>query len=186
MMKIVKKFESTQKWILFEKIISDGIFKINKDEYVKLIKILPINFNLKSDLEKESILNSYKVFLKTCDFDMQIIIQSNKENLSKNISVIENNSQFESLEIKNITKNYINYINNLNSNKLSSSKNFYILIKNSNLQKNISKKEEIIINELNEKFYKIKEGLSRCGNIVIEIKEKNEILDILTSFYNKT
>lgn len=32
--------------------------------YVKLIKVIPINFNLKSDLEKESILNSYKIFLK--------------------------------------------------------------------------------------------------------------------------
>ena len=45
---------------------------------LKILKIEPINYNLKSDLEKKSILNSYKIFLKTCGFDIQIIIKSNK------------------------------------------------------------------------------------------------------------
>ena len=35
-----------------------------------------------------SILNSYKIFLKTCNFDIQILIQSCKEDLSSNISKI--------------------------------------------------------------------------------------------------
>ena len=43
---------------------------------------MPINYYLKSDLEKEAILNSFKLFLKTCDFNIQILIQSKKENLS--------------------------------------------------------------------------------------------------------
>ena len=47
-------------------------------KYVKIAKIKPINFSLKSELEKEAILNSYKLFLKTCNFNMQILIQSNK------------------------------------------------------------------------------------------------------------
>lgn len=185
-MKIEKKYESTQKWILFERIISNGIFKINKEKYLKIIKVLPINFNLKSDIEKEEILNSYKNFLRTCDFNIQIIIQSNKENLSNNITILEKKYANESEEINDISKNYINYIKNLNSNKLSSSKNFYILIENSKIEKMSYEKEEIIINDLNEKFYKIKEGLSRCGNIVVEINEKKETINILKSFYNRT
>ena len=51
--------------------------------------MIPINFNLRSDLEKESILNSYKIFLKTCDFDIQILVQSNKEDLSKHFLKIK-------------------------------------------------------------------------------------------------
>ena len=35
------------------------------------------------EAHKEAILNSYKIFLKTCDFNIQILIQSKKENLSK-------------------------------------------------------------------------------------------------------
>ena len=75
--------------------------------YVKIIKVIPINFNLKSNLEKESILNSYKIFLKTCNFDIQIIIQSNKEDLTKHINKIEKNIIQENNLIKNSKMNEI-------------------------------------------------------------------------------
>ena len=80
-----KKNYSVQEWLPFEKILDNGIIKIEKLKYIKIIEIIPINFNLKSELEKEAILNSYKIFLKTCNFDIQILIQSNKEDLSQHI-----------------------------------------------------------------------------------------------------
>ena len=76
---------SVQEWLPFEQILNNGIIKLKNDEYIKIIKVNPINFNLKSELEKESILNSYKIFLKTCNFNFQILIQSNKEDLTKHI-----------------------------------------------------------------------------------------------------
>ena len=69
---------SVQNWLPFESILENGTIKINNNEYIKILKINPINFNLKSELEKESILNSYKIFLKTCNFDIQILIQKTK------------------------------------------------------------------------------------------------------------
>ena len=72
---------SVQDWLPFQKILDNGIIKLEENLYVKIIQINPINFNLKSELEKEAILNSYKLFLKTCNFDIQILIQSNKEDL---------------------------------------------------------------------------------------------------------
>ena len=56
---------SVQEWLPFFKIFDNGIIKLKNNSYVKIIKVNPINFNLKSNLEKESILNSYKIFLKT-------------------------------------------------------------------------------------------------------------------------
>ena len=58
----VIKIKSIQKWIPIQKIIDKGIIKIEKNKYIKILKIIPINFNLKTQLEKESILNSYKIF----------------------------------------------------------------------------------------------------------------------------
>ena len=69
--------------------------------------------------------------------------------------------------------------NKLNREKNSSSKKFYIIIKN--IQK---EKEEINILELNEKYFKIKECLARCGNVVQEILNEEELKDILFSFFN--
>ena len=96
--------------------------------------MIPINFNLRSDLEKESILNSYKIFLKTCDFDIQILVQSNKEDLSKHFLKIKEKTNNEENEIISISQEYIKYIENLNSKKNSSSKNYFILVKNSQIK----------------------------------------------------
>ena len=152
--------------------------------YVKIVEIKPINYNLKSDLEKEAILNSYKTFLKTCNFDIQIIVQSNKEDLSKNISKIHESLKSEKENILEISNNYIEYIKKLNQKKESSKKRFFILLKNSNKKNQINYNENNIINDLNEKFFKIKECLIRCGNDVINIDNKEETIIILESFIN--
>ena len=162
-----------------EKCLDKGIIKIEKDKYIKILKIIPINFNLKTQLEKESILNSYKIFLKTCNFDMQILIQSKKEDFSNHIENIQNISQKEKNKIiKKYSEEYIKFIKEKNNKNKSASKNIYLIIKN-----NSENLEENIIQELNEKYFKIKDCLIRCGNVVQEC-DKEEIKNILFSFLN--
>lgn len=179
------KEKSTQNWIPIEEIFNNGIVKTNKS-YIKILKVTPINYNLKSDLEKQAILNSYQIFLKTCNFDIQILVQSSKEYLEKNIFNIKKNIQKkENKYLEKIAQDYIEYINKINSSKKSSSKNFYIII-----SKKISKEQEynetfeIIKSDLKEKYFKIKECLSRCGNSVFEVDTKEECLKIINSFLN--
>lgn len=180
------KEKTAQDWIQLEKIYEEGIIKTNKNKYIKILKIIPINYNLKSDLEKTSILNSYKTFLKTCNFDIQILIQSNKEDLSQHISKIKNNIQKkEHKYLEKLSENYIEYINKINLTKKSSSKDFYIIISNQFKKENENFESfEFIKSDLKEKYFKIKECLSRCGNSVIEISEKEKIVEILYSFFN--
>ncbi len=176
-------FQTVQDWIPIEEVFNNGIIKLKNNKYLKILKISPINFNLKSNLEKESILNSYKIFLKTCDFNIQILIQSCKQNLERNINTIKENFKKENkkyLEI--ISEDYIKFINDINSIKSSSSKNFFIIIENS--EKTVNSQKEIIFEELNEKYFKIKECLSRCGNIVKDFDNKKEIIEIIFSFFN--
>ncbi len=185
MKKSKKEIASVQDWIPIECFFENGIIKLKNNYYLKIIKIHPINYNLKSELEKKSILNSYKTFLKTCNFDIQIIIQSNKEDLSKHIEKIKKQNKIEyslnNTNIINISYQYINFINRKNKEKNSSSKNFYILIKS---QVNLENKEILITQDLKDKYLKIKDSLSRCGNIVEEIKDKKEVEEIYFSFFN--
>ena len=86
-----------------------------------------------------------------------------------------------------MSKNYINFIQEMNIDKKSSSKNFYILVKEieeNKKQKNNPNAEKIIFDKLKDKYFNIKECLSRCGNIVIEVSEKEQIEKILYSFLN--
>jgi len=171
---------SVQDWLPIEKILDNGIIKLKNNNYIKLIKVYPINYNLKSEFEKTTILNSYKIFLKTCNFNFQILIQSNKQDLQKNIKNIQENLKKESF-LNDIGKDYINFINEINSVKNSGSKDFYIIISNNKEENNL---EDLIIQELNEKYFKIKECLLRCGNSVKNINNKKETEKIIYSFLN--
>lgn len=181
--KTSKKISSTQSWIQIETVLENGVIK-TEDKYIKIIKILPINFSLKSELEKEAILNSYKLFLKTFNSKMQILIQSKKEDLSKHISCVKNHQKNENEKIKKISEKYISFINELNKNKKSSTKNYYIIIESKSYNKEVDNYENICCNELNEKYVKIKECLSRCGNMITEINEKAKIKNIYYYFFN--
>ena len=177
--KIKKK--SVQEWFSFETILEDGIIKY-KNKYVKIIKILPVNFDLKSELEKKAILNSYKLFLKTCNFNIQILIQSKKQDLTSHIFKIKKVKE-ENPKIKELKEEYISYINEKNSENNSSIKVFYIII-----EYKIDKKDVNNFNNakrvLNDNYFKIKESLSRCGNIIYNLSEKKETFEILKNFYN--
>ena len=182
---IINKIKTVQQWLPFEKVLDNGIIKFKDNSYVKILKISPINFNLKSNLEKESILNSYKTFLKTCNFDIQILIQSNKEDLSKHLLKIEQNNFNNSKKI--LSKNYIDFIQEINQKRKSSSKDFYILIKENPDNKKQKINEEMAkskYDNLNEKYLKIKECLARCGNNVIQFDNRQEVENILYSFFN--
>lgn len=169
---------SIQKWLPFEKILDNGIIKLKNNDYVMLIKVKPINFNLKSKLEKEAILNSYKLFLKTCTFDIQIIIQSQKEDLLEHIAKIKETEE-ENKKIINIREKYAENIQKLNLNNKSDSKQFLILIN----QPQNNNKEEICVEQLNEKYFKIKEALSRCGNSVYCVTNEKETNEILKKYF---
>ena len=177
----MKKIKSIQDWLPIEEFLDDGILKLKNKKYVKIIKIIPINYNLKSDFEKKAILNSYKIFLKTCNFNIQILIQSNKEDLNQHILNIQKNIQIEKNKyLREISEKYIDYIKEINLKNKSSSKNFYLIISSEKEVENI----ELINSNFKEMFFKIKECLNRCGNSVLEIKDKEELINIFYSFFN--
>lgn len=185
----IKKEKTAQEWLPFDRILENGII-VREKTYIKIVKIIPINYDLKSNLEKEAILNSYKLFLKTCDFNIQILIQSKKENLVKHFSNLKEISQKEeNKKVKEITEKYIAFIKNKNEENKSSSKNFYIVVSynsenQAKEQEDTSFVENIAINYLNECYFKIKDSLSRCGNIIYNVNSKRECEAILLSYFS--
>jgi len=175
---VIIVINSIQKWLPFEKILENGIIKLKNNSYIMILKIKPINYNLKSNLEKESILNSYKLFLKTFNFNIQIIIKSQKQDLSNHIIKIINSQKKESQIIKNISNKYLENIEKIKLISKSDSKQFFIIIN----QPQENNKEEICIDQLNEKYLKIKEGLLRCGNIVTNVNNEKETKEIIRNY----
>ncbi len=86
----------------------------------------------------------------------------------------------ENEKVKEICEKYIEYVKQKNEENKSSSKNFFIIISYENKEN----KEKTHINSyLNENYFKVKETLSRCGNIVYDCNKKEEVEKILSTFF---
>ena len=170
-----EQIKDVQNWLPFEKILDKGIIKMKDSSYIKILSISPINYVLKSSLEKEAILNSYKNLFKSINFNFQILIQSKKEDLKNHFNKLNENNLYPEIKEK-----YVNYINLFLKSKKSSNKKFYIIIKNSPSEEN----ENVIIQNLESNYLKIKDLFGRCGNFVSEYTEENQIVEILFSFFN--
>ena len=83
----------------------EDIVKISKIENNKvylrdgtvlnILKIEPINIKLKSLAERNAVFESYKYFLKGCDFNFQIFVQTEKTNVEKHIDEIRKSMSCE-------------------------------------------------------------------------------------------
>lgn len=149
--------------------ICDNKVALKNGDTAKIVEVDPINFILKSSSEQIAILENYKRFLKLCNFEMQILIQTQKADISKHIKTVYNNA-LEDEDIKEIANDYINLIKEISEVKGSISRKFYIIIKGSS-------------NDM-DNIQKLKEGLSKCGNEVEECDNK-KIMDILSTCLNK-
>ena len=99
-----------------------------------------------------------------------------KEDISK---IINNIKISKNKKISIISQEYINFLQKINSEKQTSTKNYYIIISQDYEEEN----QDNIYYSLNEKYLKIKECLNKCGNQIKECK-KEEVLKIFHFFLN--
>ena len=110
-----KNIKSIQEWLPIQQVQATGTILLKNHTMVKILKISSINFSLKTEFEKESILNSYKILLKTCNFPFQIVIHSTKENLTNQEKEIHRLNEEENEKIKKIAEKYLQYLKQLNN-----------------------------------------------------------------------
>lgn len=160
--------------------IQNGILILKNNCFAKLLKIQPINFNLKSEHEKEVVLNSYRQFLKVCNFDFQIIVRTRKENTKSHVDYIYQKENTP----KHIKEEYCNYITELTNSNYIYLKSFYLIysIKQDNPNDLIK-----IGKELSGKYSLIKECLEKCGNDVYDLSEYDDekICKLISNFINE-
>ena len=120
----------------------------------------------------------YKLIMKNSIEEKIQKLQEQKQDLSNHIIKIINSQKKESQIIKNISNKYLENIEKIKLISKSDSKQFFIIIN----QPQENNKEEICIDQLNEKYLKIKEGLLRCGNIVTNVNNEKETKEIIRNY----
>lgn len=147
--------------LMHVKNIDNHQIKLINNKLLCVLKVEPINFNLKSQAEQNIILESYKTFLKQCNFDFQIYVQTQKTNAEKHILEIRKCIKYES-QIAEMAEDYINLIKEISERKGSISRKFFIIFE----EKEDDSKISIVI-----------DGLKACGNLVSKCN-KEEIVKL--------
>lgn len=148
--------------------IENYAIKLSDGRRINILKVEPINFNLKSKSEQRVILEAYKILLKQCDFDFQIYIQTQKANIKKHISEIKKCVEYESI-LQDMAEDYIRLVEEMSDSKSSISRKFYIIFE----EKDDDFRENIII-----------DSLKMCGNIVTKC-ERKEILNLINCCFKE-
>jgi len=175
--------KSIKSWFKIKNIVN-GVIELKDGSLCKVLEVQPINFSLKSEDEQQSILYNYKNFLNTCDFDIQILVQSKKGNLDSHISKIKSKIESEKNEkVIRLMEKYIDMINN-ETLKSSITKRFFIVV-SEKYEKGI-KKDQLLV-KLQEKTLKINNTLSKCGNNIKTFDKNNgELVSIIYTYMNPT
>lgn len=122
------KSNNTQKYLLF-KSIKDGVIMMKDGSLRAVLMVNSINFNLKSQDEQLALLDSYKNFLNSLSFPIQILVQSRTLDLDDYLKKLETISKTQANELlQQQTQEYIAFVQELIGMANIMSKNFYIII----------------------------------------------------------
>lgn len=163
-----KKTSDVQELIPIEK-IDDGRILLKDKKIVSVYKIEPTNFKLKTSLEQQAILEGYKLFLKRCNFDMQIIVQTQKKNLNEYIKNMK--ARTKDNDIRENVNDYIDFLKEVICQKQVVSKNFYIVVDTTKIDKE-------------DTFVKMKEGLRLCDNDIKKC-DYDETIKVMKNYLNR-
>ncbi|OGG40230.1 hypothetical protein A3A21_02545 [Candidatus Jorgensenbacteria bacterium RIFCSPLOWO2_01_FULL_45_25b] len=109
--------------------VKDGVIRLKRGGFRRVLAVSGINFDLKSEEEREIILRSYQAFLNTLDFSVQFFIHSRKVNVSSYLRQIEERRAEEENELLKIQiEDYMNFIRSFVEENPIVTKSFFVVV----------------------------------------------------------
>ena len=122
------KLANTQRYIPFSEIRNDTVI-LKNGGLRAVLRIEPLNFNLKSETEQQGIIAGYESFINTVNFPVQIIIRSTKVNIDPYLKKIHTQAdQLSSDLMKEQALAYATFIQKIVEVADIMQKEFYIVI----------------------------------------------------------
>lgn len=190
---------STQSYLDIDQ-IREGIVILKDGSMRVIFSVNSINFELKSEMERDAIIYAYQNFLNSIDFPVQIIIQSRKLNLDEYLADLRKKAASNKNELLRAqTTEYADYVQKIITEANIMQKKFYISVphfpagfkKLGSFAKLLSSNPgNIAVSDFeSEKKYLIQKaetvasGLSSIGLYAIQLKTQ-EIIELFYGIYN--
>lgn len=119
---------STQQYLSIER-IQDGVVVLKDGRLRMVSKVMPVNFDLKSEQEKEVTIYQFQNFLNSLKYPVQVVMQSRRVDLSlylKKVSEVVTNETNELLQKQ--AQDYLDFIKTLGEQINIMDKSFYVVV----------------------------------------------------------
>lgn len=122
------KSKATQDFVPIKE-VRDGIAVLKNGSMRAIIMASSLNFALKSEDERNSIIYQFQNFLNSLDFPIQIFIQSRRLDIRPYIALLEERYKDQLNELMKIQiREYISFIKNFTENSNIMTKSFFVVI----------------------------------------------------------
>ena len=110
--------------------IQDGVIIMSDGSVRAVVKVDPVNFELKSEQEQNGIIYAYQSFLNSLEYPIEIVVQSKKLDLERYLIKLQAKLKDMDNELLRLqTEDYIDFIRRLISVANIMSKKFYVVVK---------------------------------------------------------
>lgn len=178
-----KELEATDMVLIDE--IKNGVIITNDKRYIKIIEMTPINFHMRSNREKNLIVDSFASWIKIAPVKFQFKVLSLPANIDTHIENLYKDMLTESNEkCKELQQDYLNLLCSVGQRE-GVTRRFFIVLEYEN-KSVLNNNFDDIVYDLNRCVQNIKNIFKQCGNKIIEHEDEDIFLcELFFSMYNR-
>ena len=161
--------------------VKDGVLILPNNHYRAVLEVSSVNFELKSEAEQDSLIDTYESFLNSLGTPLQILVRTREIDMDKYLGELQERLGDETEDIyKQQLQNYDEFIRSLISTNKILTRHFYVIV-----PYNAPAKVDfdLIHEQLGINVDIVAKGLSRLGMQSHELTSL-EVLDLFYSFYS--
>lgn len=178
-----KKMGFVQEYIPVEE-IRDGIVETTDGRYIKILEVEPINFSLRSDNEREDIIEGFQEYMKIAPVFVHLKSLSRKANSDAHISQVRNEVD-DTKQCREYTENYVGLVKDVGQIE-AISRRFFLIIQYTPLRKSDNTDYRQVYSELYQAEHEARKYFENCGLEIIKPKDTNvATAEIVYTFFNK-
>ncbi len=161
--------------------VRDGILILPGNQYRAVLKVSSLNFELKSEVEQDAIIDTYESFLNSVGTSLQVLIRTREIDMDKYLEDLNERLQDEPEAIyRSQLKHYDEFIRSLITTNKILTRHFYIVIPYSAGAK---ANFELVQEQLNLKVDIVSKGMTRLGMHTTQLTDL-ELFDLFYTFYS--
>lgn len=160
--------------------VRNGILILPHYKYRAVLQVSSINFELRSEAEQDTLIDTYQSFLNSLAIPFQIVVRIREMDMDKYLSDFKARMQKEDDQIyKDQVHNYTEFVSGLITKNKILSRHFFVILPFDGKENDF----DVVEQQLGLNTDIVIKGLARLG-MQAKILDSLEVLDMFYSFYS--